>query len=140
VRKLVILAIVGILVIGGGAILAILYFTDEMPSFLQSEPPPPPVYPYNPAVVPPAGATGPSGPERQLPQNLKSPPGIPMTSQPDPRADKMEEVRQDRFESGMDALNRRAEERLRRAGTRPDPSMTQPPAPPPRGADTTPAR
>ncbi len=135
-RKLVVLAVVAILVIGGGAILAILYLTDEAPSLpaSASDAPLAPAddHRYNAAVMPPAGAFGPSGPERPLPQNLKAPPGIPMEPQADPRSDKMEAVRQDRFESSMDALNRRAEERLRRAGKRPDPSMSQPQAPAPR--------
>ncbi len=134
-KKLVVIAIVGILVVGGGAILAILYLTsDESPAFVPPPEPqaaPPPPYGYNPAVMPPSGAAGPSGPSgppREIPRNLKSPPGIPMQPAPDPRADKMEAVRQDRFESSMDALNRRAEERLRRAGKRPEQ------APPPKGS------
>jgi len=129
VKKLVLVALLGILVVGGGAILAILYFTNELPSFPVTRPeaPPPDTHAYNPAM--PTGPTGPSGPEgppRELPQNLRAPPGIPMVPQPDPRADKMEAIRQDRFESSMDALNRRAEERLRRAGKQPQPAPSSP--------------
>jgi hypothetical protein len=137
VRKLVVLAVVAILVIGGGAILAILYLTDDAPSLPTSATEMPVAAPaddhrYNGAVMPPAGASGPSGPERPLPPNVKGTAGIPMQPAPDPRSDKMEAIRQDRFESSMDALNRRAEERLRRAGKRPDPSMSQPQKPAPR--------
>ncbi|MEI7705450.1 MAG: hypothetical protein WCK73_12725 [Deltaproteobacteria bacterium] len=135
-KKLVLLALVAILVVGGGAILAILYFTDELPSFTTTTPEaaPPDTHAYSPVVMPPPGApVGPSGAQRPIPQNLKAPAGIPMTPQPDPRADKMESVRQDRFESSMDALNRRAEERIRKAGKKP---QAVPPPPP----DSTPSR
>lgn len=139
-RKLVVIAIVGILVVGGGAILAILYLgSDEAPAYApppETQPAPPPAHGYDPAVMPPPGApgpSGPSGPPREIPRNLKSPPGVPMQPAPDPRADKMETIRQDRFESSMDALNRRAEERLRRAGKRPA-APVQPPS------DSTPGR
>ncbi len=128
-KKLVLLAILGIVLVGGGAIAAILYFTDELPSFnpFTSDEPPPNTHAYNPATPPGPGApSGPEGPQRELPQNLRAPPGIPMVPQPDPRADKMEAVRQDRFESSMDALNRRAEERLRRAGKQPQSAPQRP--------------
>jgi hypothetical protein len=114
--------------VGGGAILAVLYFTG--PSGPSPAPvvgdTPPPDRGYVPAMPAPSGPTGSTEPQRQPPPNLKAPAGVPMAPQADPRAEKMEAVRQDKFESSMDALNRRNEERLRRAKSQPQPPPQRP--------------
>jgi hypothetical protein len=131
VKKVFLLAVLAILLVGGGAILAVLYFTG--PSGPSPAPvvddTPPPDRGYVPAMPAPSGPTGPTGstePQRQPPPNLKAPAGVPMEPQPDPRAEKMEAVRQEKFESSIDALNRRTEERLRRAKRQPQPQPQRP--------------
>ena len=124
-KKTFLLAVLAILLLGGGAILAIVYFTGP------STPPPiddtpPPDRGYAPPLPLPTGPTGPTE-QRQPPANSKAPPGVPMVPEPDPRADQMEAARRDRFESSMDALNRRSEERLRKAGKKPEPPPQRPP-------------
>jgi hypothetical protein len=131
VKKVFLLAVLAILLLGGSAILAVLYFTGpSTPAPAPIDDTPPPDRGYAPPVAAPAGPTGP-GEQRQPPANSKAPAGVPMVPEPDPRADQMEAVRQDRFESSMDALNRRNEERLRKAGKQPRPPR-QPPEPPER--------
>jgi hypothetical protein len=125
-KKVFLLAVLAILLLGGGAILTVLYFTGpSTPAPVPIDDTPPPERGYAPPVPAPTGTTGP-GEQRQPPANSKAPPGVPMVPEPDPRADQMEAVRQDRFESSMDALNRRNEERLRKAGKKPLPSPQRP--------------
>jgi hypothetical protein len=132
VKKLFLLAVLAILLLGGSAILAVLYFTGpSTPAPVPIDDTPPPDRGYAPPVAAPAGPTDP-GEQRQPPRNLQAPAGVPMVPEPDPRADQMEAVRQDRFESSMDALNRRNEERLRKAGKQPRPPRQRPPEPPER--------
>ena len=129
-KKTFLLAVLGILLLGGGAILAVLSFTGQptSPSSTSTaDEAPLPARGYQPPVPAPTGPTGP-GEHRQPPANAKAPAGVPMVPEPDPRADEMEAARQDRFESSMDALNRRNQERLRKAGK-------QPRRAPPRGSD-----
>jgi hypothetical protein len=120
-KKTFLLAVLAILLVGGGAILAVLYFTDSSPSVTggagdaQG-----PGHSYDPAMPGPTGPTG-SADQRQPPPNLKSPAGVPMVPQDDPRAEKMEAQRAQKFESAMDAQNRRAQERIRKAGKQPLP-------------------
>jgi hypothetical protein len=127
-KKVFLLAVLAILLVGGGAILAVLYFTGP------SGPSPAPVVDdtpqpergYVPAMPAPSGPSGPTGSTEQPPANLRVPAGVPMQPQPDPRAEKMEAIRQEKFESGIDALNRRTEERLRRAKSQPQPPPQRP--------------
>jgi hypothetical protein len=114
-KKTFLLAVLAILVLGGGAILAVLYFTDSPsrpPGVAEEAAPPAPGY-----APPVPGTTGPSGPEvvRQPPINPKSPAGVPMVPEADPRAEKMEAERSQKFESAMDAQNRRVQEKIRKA-------------------------
>jgi hypothetical protein len=130
VKKVFLLAVLAILLVGGGAILAVLYFTGPSTPAPVVDDTPQPERGYVPAMPAPSGPTGSTEPQRQPPPNLKAPAGVPMEPQPDPRAEKMEAVRQEKFESGIDALNRRTEERLRRA-------KRQPQSAPPRPVDST---
>jgi hypothetical protein len=131
-KKLFLLAVLAILLLGGVAVVAILYFTGpSTPAPSTVDDTPPPARGYAPPVPLPTGPTGP-GEQRQPPASSKAPPGVPMVPEPDPRADQMEAVRQDRFESSMDALNRRSEERLRKAGKKPLPPPQRPPDSTPR--------
>jgi hypothetical protein len=131
-KKVFLLAVLAILVLGGSAILAVLYFTGpSTPAPVPIDDTPPPDRGYAPPLPAPTGPAGP-GEQRQPPANSKAPAGVPMVPEPDPRADQMEAVRQDRFESSMDALNRRNEERLRKAGKRPRPPPQRPADPPQR--------
>ena len=126
-KKVFLLAVLAILLLGGSAILAVLYFTDpSTPAPVPIDDTPPPDRGYAPPVPLPAGPTGPTE-QRQPPASSKAPPGVPMVPEPDPRADQMEAARRDRFESSMDALNRRSEERLRKAGKKPMPPPQRPP-------------
>jgi len=128
VKKIFLLAVLAILLLGGSAILAILYFTGpSTPAPAPADDAPPPDRGYAPPLPLPA-PTGPTGPgeQRQPPASSKAPAGVPMAPEPDPRADQMEAVRQDRFESSMDALNRRNVERLRKAGKQPGPAPQRP--------------
>jgi len=115
VRRTFLVAVLAILLLGGGAILAVLYFTGPSSPI---EPPaqeaPAPERAYVPATTGPTGPTG-QAEQRQPPPNLKAPAGIPVAPQPDPRADQMEAERAQKFESTMDAQNRRAQERIRKA-------------------------
>jgi len=125
-KKVFLLAVLAILLLGGSAILAVLYFTGpSTPAPVRVDDTPPPDRGYAPPLPSSTGPTGP-GEQRQPPANLKAPAGVPMVPEPDPRADQMEAVRQDRFESSMDALNRRNEERLRKAGKQPRPPRQRP--------------
>jgi hypothetical protein len=129
VRKTFLLAVLAILLLGGGAILAVLYFTGpSTPAPAPADDAPPPDRGYPPPLPAPTGPVGPTGPgeQRQPPASSKAPAGVPMAPEPDPRADQMEAVRQDRFESSMDALNRRNAERLRKAGKQPGPAPQRP--------------
>jgi hypothetical protein len=128
-KKTFLLALLAIVVIGGGAILAILYFTGPSTPSSDASYVPPPVQGYEPAAIGPTGPTGPTGPEvqRQPPAHLNAPAGIPMVPEPDPRAEKLEAQRAEKFESAMDAQNRRIQERIRKAGKQPLP----PPQPAP---------
>jgi len=110
------IAVLAILVLGGGAILAILYFTGspaQVPGMTDGALAPPAK--VDAPVVP--GATGPTGApvERELPKKLLAPAGVPMVPEPDPRAEKMEAERAVKFESAIDAQNRRVQERIRKA-------------------------
>ena len=136
-KKTFLLAVLAILLLGGGAILAVLHFTGPStpaPVPIDEAPPKPGYAPAMPAATDSTGPTGATGPtdQRRPPPNLKSPAGVPMAPQPDPVADQMEAVRRDRFESSMDALNRRSEERLRKAGKKPLPPPQRPPDSTPR--------
>jgi hypothetical protein len=126
VKKVFLLAVLAILLVGGGAILAVVYFTGPSTPTPVVDDTLQPERGYVPAMPAPSGPTGPGEPQRQPPPNLKAPAGVPMAPQADPRAEKMEAVRQDKFESGMDALNRRNEERLRRAKNQPQPPPQRP--------------
>jgi hypothetical protein len=127
-KKTFLLAVLAIVVLGGGAILAVLYFTGSpvhVPGLEEAAAPTPA---YNPAVP---GATGPTGAgERQLPAKMNAPPGIPMVPQADPRAEKMEAQRMEKIESAMEAQNRRAQERIEKARkVREQGGTAAPPAP-----------
>jgi hypothetical protein len=113
-KKTFLLAVLAIVVLGGGAVLAILYFTGSPAHVPGMEDAAVPA--YNPAVPGVTGPTGPTGAvERQLPAKMNAPPGIPMVPQADPRAEKMEAQRMEKIESAMDAQNRRAQERIEKA-------------------------